>query len=95
VRRTRRPPCQRQVRGTLLRSIAASRRSTRFRRSGSQLQISTISTGGDTFISDPVKIISDDITNTIVILSTPEDYATIAKAIQQIDIVPRQVVIEG
>ena len=62
---------------------------------GSQLQISTISTGGDTFISDPVKIISDDITNTIVILSTPEDYATIAKAIEQIDIVPRQVVIEG
>ncbi|MHB8770455.1 MAG: secretin N-terminal domain-containing protein [Syntrophales bacterium] len=62
---------------------------------GAQLQVSTISPGGETFVSDPVKIISDDITNTIVILSTPEDYATIVKAIQQIDTVPRQVVIEG
>ena len=42
-----------------------------------------------------MKIISDEITNTIVILSTPEDYAAIVKAIEQIDIVPRQVVIEG
>ena len=61
----------------------------------SPLQISTLAPGGETFVSDPVKIISDDITNTVVILSTPEDYATIVKAIQQIDIVPRQVVIEG
>jgi general secretion pathway protein D len=58
-------------------------------------QISTISVGGETLVSDFTKIISDEITNTIVILSTPEDYATIVKAIEQIDIVPRQVIIEG
>jgi general secretion pathway protein D len=42
-----------------------------------------------------VKIISDDITNTIVILATQEDYEAITKAIQQLDIAPRQVIIEG
>ena len=58
--------------------------------------ISTLSTaGGETLVSDFTKIIPDEITNTIVILATPEDYATIAKAIEQIDVVPRQVVIEG
>ena len=60
-----------------------------------QPQITTISAGGETFVTDPVKIISDEVTNTIVVLSTPEDYAAIVKAIEQIDIVPRQVVIEG
>ena len=60
-----------------------------------QPQGSTIAAGGDSPFSDNVRIISDDITNTIVVLSTPEDYATIAKAIEQIDIVPRQVIIEG
>jgi general secretion pathway protein D len=54
-----------------------------------------ISTGGETTVADFTKIISDEITNTVIILSTPEDYATIAKSIEQIDIVPRQVIIEG
>jgi type II secretory pathway component GspD/PulD (secretin) len=57
--------------------------------------ISMISVGGETLVSDFTKIIPDEITNTIVILSTPEDYAAIAKAIEQIDVVPRQVIIEG
>jgi general secretion pathway protein D len=57
-------------------------------------QISAISVGGETLVSD-TKIISDDITNTIVVLSTPEDYEIIVKVIEQIDIVPRQVIIEG
>jgi general secretion pathway protein D len=60
-----------------------------------QPQVTTISPGAETFVTDPVKIISDEVTNTIVVLSTPEDYASIVKAIEQIDIVPRQVVIEG
>jgi type II secretory pathway component GspD/PulD (secretin) len=51
--------------------------------------------GGETLVTDAVKIISDDITNTLVILCTPEDYLHIAKAIAQVDIVPRQVIIEG
>jgi len=63
--------------------------------SSAQRQVTVIPGGGETLVTDPVKIISDDITNTIVILSTPEDYAAIVKAIEQIDIVPRQVVIEG
>ncbi len=60
-----------------------------------QPQISTIATGGDALVSDPVKIISDDITNTIVVMATPEDYDAIVKAIQQLDTAPRQVIIEG
>jgi type II secretory pathway component GspD/PulD (secretin) len=60
-----------------------------------QLPVSPISGGGEALGTDPVKIIFDEITNTIVILCTPEDYVPIARAIGQIDIVPRQVVIEG
>jgi type II secretory pathway component GspD/PulD (secretin) len=63
--------------------------------SAAQPQVTTIPGGGETLVTDPVRIISDEITNSIVILSTPEDYAAIVKAIEQIDIVPRQVVIEG
>ncbi len=58
-------------------------------------QTAMISTGGETLFSDITRIIPDEITNTVVILSTAEDYATIIKAIEQIDIVPRQVIIEG
>ena len=61
----------------------------------SQPQTSTISTGGAALVSDFTKIISDEITNTIIVLSTPEDYEVIVKTIEQIDIVPRQVIIEG
>ncbi len=57
--------------------------------------ISTISLNGETLISDLTRIIADEITNTIIILSTPEDYAIITKAIEKIDIIPRQVIIEG
>lgn len=60
-----------------------------------QPQTSTISAGGAALVSDFTKIISDEITNTIIVLSTPEDYEVIVKAIVQIDIVPRQVIIEG
>lgn len=53
-------------------------------------------TGGDTaLLSDIARIIPDEGTNSIVILSTPEDYALIAETIKKIDILPRQVVIEG
>ena len=58
-------------------------------------QVSTITTGGETLVADFTRIIPDEIMNTVIILSTPEDYATIKKTIEEIDIVPRQVVIEG
>ncbi len=52
-------------------------------------------TGGELVISETTRIIPDEITNTIVVMSTPEEYATIRETIAQIDIVPRQVIIEG
>jgi type II secretory pathway component GspD/PulD (secretin) len=58
-------------------------------------QVSTILTGGEALVADFTRIIPDEITNTVVVLSTPEDYAAIKKTIEEIDIVPRQVVIEG
>jgi len=56
---------------------------------------SVMSSGGEALVTDTTRIISDEITNTIIILSTPEDYVAIKDTIEQIDIVPRQVVIEG
>lgn len=46
-------------------------------------------------VSEVTKIIPDEITNSIIILATPEDYALISETIQKIDIAPRQVIIEG
>jgi len=60
-----------------------------------QPHVSMITTGGETLVADFTRIIPDEITNTVIILSTPEDYTAIKKTIEDIDIVPRQVVIEG
>jgi len=91
---TDRVPASSSVR-TGMESLAAPAPAASGAAGPSQPQIPRISVGGETLVSDFTKIISDEITNTIVILSTPEDYATIVKAIEQIDIVPRQVIIEG
>lgn len=56
---------------------------------------STTPAGESSIVSETVSIIADETTNTIVVLSTPEDYATIAKAIEHLDIIPRQVIIES
>ena len=50
---------------------------------------------GDQLVSEATKIIPDEITNTIIIMATPEDYEVIKKTIDGIDIIPRQVIIEG
>ncbi len=47
------------------------------------------------FLSDVARIFSDDILNAIIVLSTPEDYTIIKDTIVKLDIVPRQVLIEG
>lgn len=61
-----------------------------------QTQIFTgASTGVEALVSEVTRIIPDETTNSIVILGTPEDYAVMLTALQQIDIVPRQVMIEG
>lgn len=54
-----------------------------------------IPSSGETIISESTRIIPDEITNTILILSTPEEYSQIKGTIERIDIIPRQVVIEG
>jgi type II secretory pathway component GspD/PulD (secretin) len=53
------------------------------------------SAGNDVMTSDVLRFFSDDLANTIIILGTAEDYEKIQAAIKKIDIVPRQVVIEG
>ncbi len=56
---------------------------------------SQASTGTQVPISDFTKFITDEVTNSIIILSTPEEYMLIKETIDKIDIIPRQVVIEG
>ncbi len=51
--------------------------------------------GGERLVSEITRIFFDDIINSIIVLATPEDYETIKETIAKIDVVPRQVVIEG
>ncbi len=51
--------------------------------------------GSEALVSDITKIYADEIINSVIVLSTPEDYETIKETIAQIDILPRQVLIEG
>ncbi len=55
--------------------------------SGSQL--------GDGLVSPITKIIAEENLNSLIILSLPEDYEVIKEAIRRVDIIPRQVIIEG
>lgn len=50
---------------------------------------------GELLVSESTKIIPDEITNSIIVLSTPDDYLLIYDTLQKIDIVPRQVMIEA
>ncbi len=60
-----------------------------------QQQVIPGQSGADILVSDITKIFSDDITNSVIILTTPEDYLLIADTIKRIDIAPRQVMIEA
>jgi type II secretory pathway component GspD/PulD (secretin) len=60
-----------------------------------QPQVSAGREGGEALVSEITKIFPDEVTNSIIILATSEDYALIAETIKKIDIMPRQVVIEG
>lgn len=51
--------------------------------------------GAEILVAEGTRIFSDDVTNSLIILATPEDYAQIEETIKKIDIVPRQVLIEG
>ncbi len=51
-------------------------------------------TGGESLVSEITKIFPDEVTNSLVILATPEDYTLILETLKKIDTVPRQVMIE-
>lgn len=51
--------------------------------------------GVDAVVSDAVKIFADEKLNAVVILGTREDYDIIKQTINELDLVPRQVLIEG
>lgn len=61
----------------------------------SQGSYSPVSTGTQMLVSDFTRFIPDEVTNSIIILSTPDEYVLIKEAIDKIDTIPRQVVIEG
>lgn len=44
---------------------------------------------------EEVRIVADEITNSLIILATPRDYAMIRDVLRRLDIVPRQVLIEA
>jgi type II secretory pathway component GspD/PulD (secretin) len=50
---------------------------------------------GEMLVSNVTKIFADEIINSVIVLATPEDYETIRETIAKIDVIPRQVVIEG
>jgi len=54
----------------------------------------TIQGTGEALVSDTTKIFPDEVTNSIIILATPEDYALMLETLRKVDIVPRQVMIE-
>jgi len=51
--------------------------------------------GGEILVAENTKIIADEITNSVIVLSTPDDYLVIHDTLQKVDIVPRQVMIEA
>ncbi len=58
-------------------------------------QAPTIVGGGTGLVSEMTRIFADEVTNSVIIVGTPEDYSIIKEAIQKIDIIRRQVILEG
>jgi type II secretion system protein D len=52
-------------------------------------------TGGGPFVGTETRVFADEITNSLIILATPADYSFIEETVKRLDIMPRQVVIEG
>lgn len=50
--------------------------------------------GGTGTTASEVRVIADKDTNSLLILATPSDYETIENALRQLDVVPRQVLVE-
>ena len=62
---------------------------------GTQPGTSSTAGAGGSLISPMTKIIADENLNLLVVLALPEDFEVIKEAIKKLDIIPRQVVIEG
>jgi type II secretory pathway component GspD/PulD (secretin) len=60
-----------------------------------QSMMSSSPGGGEQLVSEITRIFPDEILNAVIVLATPDDYELIKQTIERIDIVPRQVVIEG
>ncbi|MEW6002270.1 MAG: secretin N-terminal domain-containing protein [Nitrospirota bacterium] len=60
-----------------------------------QPQVPAGAEAAEAIVSEMTRIFADEVTNSIIILATPEDYEIIADTIKKIDIVPRQVLIEA
>jgi len=56
-------------------------------------EISVAASGGS--LQGPVRIVPDLINNALLIQATPQDYETIRETLKQLDIIPRQVLIEA
>lgn len=58
---------------------------------------SVILSGGQgplSFFKEEVRIVADEVSNSLVILATKQDYEEVRKVLRDLDVVPRQVVIE-
>jgi general secretion pathway protein D len=56
-------------------------------------EISVAASGGS--LQGPVRIVPDLVNNALLIQATPQDYETIRETLKQLDIIPRQVLIEA
>jgi len=72
-----------------------SRRRERTSGGGTQSISITPREGERPIFKEEVRIVADDITNSLVILATPRDYDMIREVLRQLDVVPRQVLIEA
>ncbi|HYB98062.1 MAG TPA: type II secretion system secretin GspD [Candidatus Limnocylindrales bacterium] len=59
--------------------------------------VSGVVIGGteDDLFEQEVRVVEDEVTNSLVILATPRDYQTLRVVLRDLDIVPRQVLIES
>jgi general secretion pathway protein D len=60
-----------------------------------QPQVSSAASQKNLIVSEMTKIFADEIINSVIVLATPDDYKLIEKTIKKLDVMARQVVIEG
>ena len=63
--------------------------------SGPRVGAAATVAGGGSFVGAETRVFADEITNSLIILATPADYSFIEETVKRLDIMPRQVVIEG